>query len=242
MNITISNTTAYNYDVFSNGQYYGAIGLKNTICISTNSERADITLVSKGKGSSHIQFLAVIFGFFVGDSTTTKIFCDYSFSVYNTGNENVNVVLKYNDWSPREQLDFNTVYAVSENAQIADYSYVMKDYERIAKKHKRLHLFVTSFILPELLLLALCFIFRQEVVILISAIFILLFLLAFTIPSLKEISRFKEATVEPYVNEKLIQYAISRRTGKGKVNEDTSATGKVVNSIMNKLFKLDEDE
>ena len=69
-----------------------------------------------------------------------------------------------------------------------------------------------------------------------------LWLIVFEIPGLKEIKRFKQLMVPSYLNEKLCEYANSRRTEKVTLTDNTSKTSKFKEKIIGKMFKFDEEK
>lgn len=75
--------------------------------------------------------------------------------------------------------------------------------------------------------------------------FIVLFaiwLLAFELPSLKEMKRFKDTVKPDYINGKMCEYASERRRNGIAFCENTSKTAKLVDKVFSKMFKPNEDK
>lgn len=226
----LKNDDCYNYVAIVNGAEY-CLNKKSSINIELESD-FDIIIKRTDKDYVHLNFLDIILGVFFGDSTITKINTEYHFSVDKDCDL---VTIKDNSWTPREQLTINACYA---DSAVVNESYTMPNIEKVRKKHRRLHLFVTSLFPVYFVLIFLCFI-TQPITLWIIAL-VLLFLV-FGMPSVKEIKRFKKATAPDYVNNKLCEYADERRRKGADYNEDTSKTGKLINKALGKMFKFDEE-
>ena len=229
----LNNSTLYNYRAIIDNKEYELKG-RTTIEFDC-SENTKVELINLNKSSVHMDWLQIILlQMLFGSTTLTKIYTNYSFVINDTSIETIK--LDYNDWSPREQIDISSCYA---HANVSDESYSLPQLEKIRKKHKSLHLFVSNALPIGIAVLVLCF-FTDP-----PYLFLLLFalwLIVFEIPSLKEIKRFKELMVPSYLNEKLCEYANSRRTEKATLTDNTSKTSTFKEKIIGKMFKFDEEK
>lgn len=237
MNLTLINDTSYNYTLKINNKEY-EFDRKKAVTIDYN-DNDKISLISNNKSSVHLNILDIILGVFLGDSTITNLYCNYDFSIHSKDNNNVTITISYNDWNPREQLKLSACYAKSENVLITKEKYSISKLDKVRKKHKRLHLFVTSLFPVALIELILCF-FLSPPILPILLLFIWAFV--FGVPSIKEIKRFNEAVDEELVNNKLSEYASNRRAGSTDYDETTSKSGKLIEKALNKMFKFNEDK
>ncbi len=229
----LHNKTIYNYKAIINGtEYYFN---KGDIINFEYSEKTKVELKCLKKPSVHLDWLTIIFlQMFFGSTTITNIYADYSFVI--SSDECEIIEIKYNDWTPREQININTCYA---DADVTDEEYKLPLLEKVRKKHKNLHLFISNALPLGIACLVLCFFMDPP------TLFIILFivwLLLFELPGLKEIKRFKQIMKPDLLNEKLCEYAVNRRKHNYEFNEDLSRTGKFVQKIINKMFKFDEDK
>lgn len=171
---------------------------------------------------------------FIGDSTITLSYCDYSFLIRNC-NEEV-VTLKDNIWNPRDQLSIYSCYA---DADVTNENYIIHDYKKLKRKHRNMHMFVTSLPVIGIVFLVLALTLDS------SLPFIFCFFgwfILFPVASVKEMKRFKDVTEPDLINQTLCRYADERRKGKIFVSEDTSKTGKFFERIIGKMFKFDEEK
>lgn len=227
------NSTLYNYRAIIDGCEYE---LKGRTAIEFDcTQNTKVELINLNKASVHMDWIEIIcFQMFLGSTTLSKIYTNYSFVINDTSIDTIK--LDYNDWSPREQINIKSCYA---QANVSQESYSLPELEKVRKKHKLLHLFVSNALPVGIAALVMCF-FTDP-----PYLFIILFALwslVFEIPSLKEIKRFKELMKPSYLNEKLCEYANSRRTEKFTITENTSKTGKFMGKIIGKMFKFDEDK
>lgn len=229
----LNNSTLYNYCAIIDGREYELKG-RTTIEFDC-TENTKVELINLNKSSVHMDWLQIILlQMLFGSTTLTKIYTNYSFVINDTSIETIK--LDYNDWSPREQIDIKSCYA---HANVSDESYSLPQLEKIRKKHKSLHLFVSNALPIGIAVLVLCF-FTDP-----PYLFLLLFalwLIVFEIPSLKEIKRFKELMKPSYLNEKLCEYANRRRTEAITFTDDTSKTGKYIKKIIGKMFRFEEEK
>lgn len=229
----LNNSTLYNYRATIDNKEYELKG--NSSIEFDCAQNTKVELINLNKSSVHMDWIQIILlQMLFGSTTLTKIYTNYSFVINDTSIETIK--LDYNDWSPREQIDIKSCYA---HANVSDESYSLPQLEKIRKKHKSLHLFVSNALPIGIAVLVLCF-FTDP-----PYLFLLLFalwLIVFEIPSLKEIKRFKELMVPSYLNEKLCEYANSRRTEAITFTEDTSKTGKYIKKIIGKMFRFDEEK
>lgn len=193
---------------------------------------ANITIKSTKKDSIHLDIIALILGVFSGDDTVTFVNTDYHFTVENDC-ECITII--DNKWNPRTQIGIYSCYA---DSNVTNECYTMPNIKKTRKKHRLIHLFFSSALPIELVLIILCFLTDPPYLFVI--LFILLFVW-FTLPSFKEIKRFKKITESNYINTKLCEYANERRNNGKSYDEDMSKTGKFVGKILNKMFKFDED-
>ena len=227
------NSTLYNYRAIIGNKEYE---LKGRAAIEFDcSDNTRVELINLNKSSVHMDWIQIILlQMLFGSTTLTKIYTNYSFVINDTSIDEIK--LNYNDWSPREQIDIKSCYA---QTNVSDESYSLPQLENVRKKHKILHLFVSNALPIGITVLILCF-FTDP-----PYLFLLLFalwLIIFEIPSLKEIKRFKELMVPSYLNEKLCEYANSRRREKITFTDDTSKTGRFMEKVIGKMFKLDGDK
>lgn len=229
----LQNSTLYNYRATIDNKEYELKG--NSSIEFDCAQNTKVELINLNKSSVHMDWIQIILlQMLFGSTTLTKIYTNYSFVINDTSIETIK--LDYNDWSPREQIDIKSCYA---HANVSDESYSLPQLEKIRKKHKSLHLFVSNALPIGIAVLVLCF-FTDP-----PYLFLLLFalwLIVFEIPSLKEIKRFKELMKPSYLNEKLCEYANRRRTEAITFTEDTSKTGKYIKKIIGKMFRFDEEK
>lgn len=225
------NKTSYKYTAFINGREY-FVDKKATLEFEC-SEPTRIDLISCHKNRVFLNLLDVLLQMFIGDSTITLAYCDYSFLIQNCNQEVI--VLKNNTWNPRDQLNIYSCYA---DADVTNENYSIHNYKRLKRKHRNMHIFVTSLPIIGILLLALALIF--DPIPFIFSFFV--WFVLFPVASVKEMKRFKDATEPDLINLTLRQYADERRKGKIFVSEDTSKTGKFFEKIIGKMFKFDEEK
>lgn len=227
----IKNNTANDYIAVIEGREYTLNG-KSSINVLI-SGKTDIEIRGTQKDSVHLDFLDIILGLFMGDSTYAKINTDYHFTA---SEEYGYITIKDNVWYARDQL---TIEACCAEEYVTNESYTMPGLRKAAKKHKLLHLLVTSLPVVPIVLIILCFISDPP------ALWIVLFVLWFIIyglPSFGEIKKFRKTTKPDFVNEKLCEFASRRRTEGDSFNSDSSAMGKFMTKILDKMFKPDEDK
>lgn len=225
------NNSSYNYTAFINGREY-IFNKKDTIEFNCNGPTR-VDLIFRHKSSVFLNIFDIFLQMFIGDSTITLSYCDYSFLIRSCNEEMI--YIENNVWNPRDQLSIYSCYADSD---VINENYTMHDYKRLKRKHRNIHMFVTSLPVIGILLLVLAFIFEPAMPFIFG--FLVWFVL-FPVASIKEMKRFKDATEANLVNQTLCRYANERRKGEILVSEDISRTGKFVGKILNKMFKLDED-
>lgn len=229
----LNNSTSYNYRAIIDNKEYELKGKTSIEFDCTQNTRIELKCLNKS--SVHMDWLEIILlQMLFGSTTLTTIYTDYYFVINDTSIESI--TLGCNNWSPREQIKINSCYA---NAEVSDELYSLPQLDMVRKKHKRLHLFVSNALPIGIATLVLCF-FTDP-----PYLFLLLFalwLIVFEIPSLKEIKRFKELMNPNYLNEKLCEYANSRRTETITFTEDTSKTGKLIEKIIGKMFRFNEEK
>lgn len=229
----LKNSTIYNYIALINGQQYE---LKRSQEISFNcTENTKVQLISTEKPSVHIDWLdVIILQFLIGSSTITRIYADYAFDIIDPS---VDIIeLKENSWNIRTTIYIRSIYA---DANITNECYSLPSLEKVKKKHKRLHRYITSAWPIGLAEIIACFLTDSPYL------FILLFvfwLLIFELPSLKERKRFKQVMKTDEINTKLCEYAEKRRIDPLLFTDDTSKTYKIVSKIMDKMFKFEDDK
>ncbi len=221
------NSTKYKYRVIVNGESFNLNECSSIFFDCPIGTK--IELIALDKPSVHIDWLEVlIFHWFFGSSTTTKIYTDYSFVVDepNVGK----ITLDNNDWAVRLQI---TVKAPYIKEHVSNERYSLSEFDKIKKKHRNLHLFVSSAWPLGAAMSAMCFIADPPYL------FILLFLLwilLFAVPSLKEIKRFNEVMQDGFINDNLCEYARKRRAGEFLFTDDTSKTGRFITKMLKKMF------
>ena len=228
----IHNNTLYKYTAFINGREFNLN--RNSIIEFECDKPIKIDLISKNKNRVFINILDVFLGLFWGGSTLTIVYCDYSFLIRNCDINEIS--LKNNSWNPRDQITINSCYA---DIEVDEENYAIHNFNKIKKKHRNFHLFISSFLPVGIILFILCFLFTNP------SVFIILFsawLGLFGIPSFIEISRLDEFSNQAYVNQTLCRYADELRKGAVYVSEDTSKTGKFIGKILGKMFKFDEEK
>ena len=185
----LNNSTLYNYRAIIDNKEYELKG-RTTIEFDC-TENTKVELINLNKSSVHMDWLQIILlQMLFGSTTLTKIYTNYSFVINDTSIETIK--LEYNDWSPREQIDIKSCYA---KVNVCEELYTLPQLDKVRKKHKRLHLFVSNALPIGIATLVMCFITDPPYL------FVLLFalwLIVFEIPSLKEIKRFKELMVPSY--------------------------------------------
>lgn len=164
----------------------------------------------------------------------TILYPDYSFKAFNNNNETI--IINDNNWHLREQLSFNACYAEGE---IADEKFTISDLQKTRKKHRNLHLFLTSLFPVGLIILLLCFFLESQGVLIFLFI---IWALVFEIPSIKEICKFSKNTDIAFMNQKLCEYADKRRKGIKCPDTGNSKSGKLISKILNKMFRFDEEK
>lgn len=136
----------------------------------------------------------------------------------------------------RDQVEIKACYV---DSNIYDEKYTLPSLEKVRKKHKTFHSLISNALPIGLILLILSIASKSHVL------FIVLFaiwLLAFELPSLKEMKRFKDTVKPDYINEKMCEYASERRRNGIAFCEDTSKTAKLVDKVFSKMFKPNEDK
>lgn len=228
----IYNNTSYKYKAIIDGKEYD-FNQKSTLSFDCR-EHVQVVLKCRNRSSVHLNWLDIIIGVFFGDSTVATLYCDYSFQIQDCNECTITINSKA--WNPREQLGIYYCYA---DTNITNENYIVSDISRIKRKHRNLHLFVSSLLPVGIVFLILCFLTNQP------AIFIILFvfwLLIYGLPGIKEIKRFKKDTEPEYINQKLCTYANYHRKGGTNYDETTSKTGRFVSKVLNKMFKFDEEK
>ena len=227
------NSTLYNYRAIIDGSEYELKG-RTTIEFDC-TENTKVELINLNKSFVHMDWLQIILlQMLLGSTTLTKIYTNYSFVINDISIETIK--LNYNDWSPRDQISINSCYATT---NVDEEVYSLPELERVRKKHKRLHLFISNALPLGITLLALCFLSDPPYLFLLL---FMLWLIVFEIPSLKEIKRFKELMKSSYLNAKLCEYANSRRCEKITFTDDMSKTGRFMEKVIGKMFKFNEDK
>lgn len=229
----LHNSTSYSYLAIIDGREYELKG-RTTIEFDC-AQNTKVELRSLNKSSVHMDWIEILcFQMFLGSTTLTKIHTDYSFVINDTSIDTIKI--NNNDWSPREQVNIKSCYA---DTNVSEEIYSLPQLDRVRKKHKMLHLFISNAFPLGIAALVMCF-FTDP-----PYLFIILFaiwLLIFEIPSLKEIKRFKQLMKPSYLNEKLCEYANSRRAEKFTFTENTSKTSRFMEKVIGKMFKFDEDK
>lgn len=228
----LSNQTSHNYRAYINDVEYDLAGNKS-IFFDFNGE-TKIKLISTDKPYVHLNWFDIILlQMFFGSTTLTRMNADYSFIVDNDVQK---ITLDYNDWHVREQIYIDTCYA-KEN--VVNESYTLSNFNKVKKKHKNLHLLVSSAWPIGVAILIASFLTEPPYWFIIL---FLVWLVVFAIPSLKEIKRFNQVVKPEFVNDKLCEYASQRRVDPLVFTEDTSKTGKIIGKILDKMFKFSEDK
>lgn len=224
----IYNSTIYDYTAFVNGTKYELKGL-SSICFHC-TENTKVELISKKQNSVKIDWLDIIlFKMIFGTSSVTNIYPDYSFEINNAFIDKI--TLEYNDFSPANNV---SISACCTSIEMKDEEYKIINIDKLKKDHRIRQLLITSALPVDIVFLILIFIIESssEVVIILA-----LFLLFFTIPSFREIHRYKKIMKAEELNEKLLLNGIQRRKNGFKF-EDNSFSGKIVK----KLFNIGKDK
>lgn len=229
----IKNKTGYKYKI-RNGEFEHY--LNNDSSVSFNYEAGTkIELICLEKPYVHINWFDVILlQMFFGSTTLTRIFADYSFVVDDSSINSIE--LKYNDWPIREQININSCYA---NEEVLYEEYSLPQLKRVQKKHRRLHMFISNALPIGVGTLLACFLADPPYLFIF---FFIIWLLAFELPALKEIKRFKQIMKPELLNEELCKYASKRRVEPLVFTDDTSKTSKFINKIFSKMFKFGDDK
>lgn len=225
------NSTKYRYRAVVNGRSFN-LNACSSIFFDCPMD-TKIELIALDKPSVHIDWLEVIiFHMFFGSSTSTKIYTDYSFVIDDLNVEKI--TLANNDWTVRLQITVNAPYI---KEHVSNERYSLSEFDRIKKKHRNLHLFVSSAWPLGVAMIAMCFAAEPPTL---FALLFLLWLLIFAVPSLKEVKRFNEVMQNGFINDNLCEYARKRRTGEFLFADDTSKTGRFVTKVLRKLFGDDK--
>lgn len=229
----LHNNTIYNYRAVINGREYDF--KKDALIEFEYLGNIKIELVCSEKCSVHLDWISIIcLQMLFGSSTITNLYTDYSFVIENDLPQTIEI--KYNDWSPRDQINIKSCYA---DADVTTEEYTFPQLSKVKKKHKFFHLFISNALPLGIACLILCFFTDPPILFIIL---FLVWLLMFEIPSLKELKRFKQIINSDYINKKLCEYADKSRAQGVVFKEDTSKTGKIVEKIIGKMFKFDEDK
>ena len=145
----LKNESHNGYIAIVNGIEY-PLNKKSSISIDA-TKGTEITIKSTKKDTVHFDIFAIILGVFTDDDTVTFINTDYNFSVENDCDC---ITLLDNNWNPRSQLGINACYA---DSNVTNESYSMPNIKKTKRKHKFIHLYVSSFFLVQLALVILCF-------------------------------------------------------------------------------------
>ena len=238
MNIIIKNNTFFSFAVvFENNRYQ--LDRRKTTALFAHGEKANILFEIQEKNSVSIDILDILLGLFLGDSTYTKVYCNYEIEVKKLSDETVTIVLEENRWCPREQAYFASCCAISENSEITDKQYTARNLEKTKKKHKRMHLYVSSLLPIGLILFVCIFIFSPPDL---AISFFLFWILFFGCPSMKEIKRFKKLSDLNLINEKMLEHSKYRKEHGTDFYDDNSKTAKFVEKVLDKMFKSDKDK
>lgn len=221
------NSTVYDYTVLVNGAKYELKGLSSIFFNCT--ENTKVQLKSKEKNSVNIDWLDIILlKMIFGTSTLTNIYPDYSFVIENPDIEKL--TLKYNDWNPDGNVFLKSCCT---SIAMKNEEYKIENIEELRKKHRVRHILITSAIPLDIVLLIIGY-FTDSPYLFIFL--FLLFLILFTIPSFKEIHRFKKLLNADYFNKKLIETGIQRRADGFAVKNNP-----LTNKIVKKLFKFERE-
>ena len=227
----IYNGTSYNYKAIVNGKEYD-FDIKTALDVENNSS-LNVDLICMNKNSVHLNWLDVILGVFFGDSTVTAIHCDYSFQIND--NQETTITIKNNNWHSKEQLFLNSCYA---DVCVNDEKYILPDISKIRRKHTNLHLFVSSLLPIGILLIILMFIISPPGL---PILLFFIWIFVFGIPSIKEVKKFKRAVSQENINQILTDSANEHRQGTVYPDYPASKSGKLVEKILNKMFKFNEE-
>lgn len=238
MNIIIKNNTLFSFSVTCEENTY-QLPYKRTVALSSKLQETALYFEILEKDSVSIDISDVILGLFFGDSTLTKVYCDYEIKLKRLNAENITIILEENRWCPRTQVSFFSACAISENCETIDNLFAAKNLEKTRKKHKRIHSFVTSLLPLGIILFACIFIFSPPAA---SILFFFFWALIFAFPSFKEIKRFKELSDPNLINEKLTAHAKYRREHGEDFFDWDSRTDKFFKKILDKMFKPNEDK
>lgn len=220
-----SNTT-----IIYNGNEYR---FNNDDILFIDIDDDDKTLYVKNPiaSSVSVSLIDVILELFAGDSMITIIRPDYSFEILS--NDNCEISLKENEKEFHfGNIKFKSFCAVSQGASLGNDKFVIKDLDKVRKKHRKMNLFVMSG-LPFYILIAL-------LALTISTdlfwIFILIFTI-FTIPSIKSKKNFKKAVTQDNIIKTLLDNVVGYRTDENYEINKMSKSGRFMFKIFDKLFK-----
>lgn len=166
------------YSVIYNNQEYPSKN-NNYIFLDLDDDHKKIYIKNHSKSSVSFDLLDLFLEMFYGDSTTTLIYCDYSFEILS--NENCEITLKENNFVINDRIKYLSYCAVSENAELGNDRFISQNIDKLIKKHKRIHFLFLSGLPLYILIAILALIFDNGLL----WIFILIFLL-FTLPSIKQ--------------------------------------------------------
>lgn len=233
MRIKIQNLSGHSAFVVCNEITY-KFNSENFIYIETDNSNLDLYVKMTAPSNVHINLLDLFFQMLSGSGTVTMVNCDYNFTL-NTA-ENCEVVLKENRLSPKEQYMYSSFCAVSETADISNESYVITALEKIKKKHRLIHTCLLSAIPIEITLIVFALIFMDSILSMLIP--IVLLILLFTIPSLRQLKVFKNRVHAQYVNDILIKNNKILRSSKTISDEgEKSRFDNIIEKVMKKMFK-----
>lgn len=229
----LKNRTIYNYDALINGNKYR---LKSGDVITFECEAGtNVQLICTNKSYVHLDWLDIlILGMFIGSTTITGIYANYSFDIIDPNEEIIE--LDYNDWCIRSTININSVYAMQ---NVSNEQFSLPTLKKTRKKHKLLHMFVSNALPVGITDFILCFFYDPPYLFIIL---LILWLLLFELPSLKERKRFRQIMDGDELCKKLDEYAKERRIKPFVFGEDTSKTGKIFEKILDKMFKFGDKD
>lgn len=193
----------------------------------------DKTLYVKNPiGSSvSVSLIDVILELFAGDSMITIIRPDYSFEILS--NNNCEIFLKENEKEFHfGNIKFKSFCAVSQGANLGNDRFIIKDLDKVRKKHRKMNFFVMSG-LPFYILIALLALTISTNLL---WVFILIFII-FTIPSIKSRKNFKKSVTQDNVIKTLCDNVTGYRTDENYDIKNMSKSGRFMFKIFEKLFK-----
>lgn len=219
-----------NTSVIYKGNEYG-FNSDGVLFIDMDDDDKTLYVKNPVSSSVSVSIIDVILELFAGDSMVTVIRPDYSFDMLSS--DNSEILLKENEKEFHfGNIKFKSFCAVSQGASLGNDKFIIKDIDKIAKKHKKLNLLVMSG-LPLYIFIALL-----AVLITPSLFWVYIFIfLIFTVPSIKSSRNFKKTVTQENIIKSLTDNVTGYRTDENYEINKMSKSAKFMFKIFDKLFR-----